>query len=90
MMSDGVKGHFSSEEATQIHQAIAAARSPLLCPRCGQALTSSLPGGRCSRHDVWALHCDICHQSLIVEDADYPTHQASPSLHESPHRQTHS
>ena len=79
-MSDGVKGHFSPEEAAQIHQAIAAAHSPLVCPRCGQALTSGLPGGRCSRHDVWALHCDICHQSLIVEDAEHPTHQASPNL----------
>ncbi len=86
-MSDGVKGPFSPEEAAQIHRAIAAAISPLVCPRCGRALTSSLAGGRCSRHDVWALHCDICHQSLIVEDAEYPTQQASPNLPES-HRQT--
>ncbi len=64
-----IKGHFSAEDAAAIHEAIATDRIPLGCPKCHQPLRSSLPGGRCGRHDVFALHCDSCHQSLVVEDA---------------------
>jgi hypothetical protein len=67
--SQSVERHFSAEESAQIREAVAADRTPLMCPRCDRVLTSRLRGGRCSHHDIWVLHCDTCLARLVVEDA---------------------
>ena len=64
-----IRGAFSLLEAAQIRQAIATDGARLLCPRCGRLLASNQPsGGRCSRHEVWELHCETCLRSMVVDD----------------------
>jgi len=64
-----IKGHFTAEEEAVIRESIVNEIAPLRCPRCDQALKSTLPlGGRCSKHEVWELHCEICLQSITIEN----------------------
>ena len=64
-----VRGHFSTEEEASILKALATESTLPGCPRCGkQLIASAPPGGRCSRHDSWALECAECLQCVVVED----------------------
>ncbi len=61
---------FGDDEVAQIRKAIRTEGAKLLCPLCGSVLTSDLPpGGRCSRQEMWELHCTNCRRSIVVEDS---------------------
>jgi hypothetical protein len=64
---------FNSEERKALQEALAAARSPIACPRCGTDVSIGVPvAGGGTVHPVWYVRCDRCDVTVYVSDIPGP------------------
>ena len=60
---------FTPEERKTLQAALAEARSPITCPRCGAELTVGMPvAGGGTIHPIWYVSCERCDATLYVSD----------------------
>ncbi len=69
---------FSRDEIRRIRQLITELDQPLLCPRCGSALTVGKPVGDGAVHTIWAVRCNACRRTVHV--ADLPRDRWPPAV----------
>ena len=59
---------FSRDEATQVRRRAANPDEPLVCPRCGAALTIGNPVAGGTIYHAWEVRCEACRRSVFVTD----------------------
>ena len=60
---------FSREEVDEIRRMIATPETAIVCPRCGEELSTSLPiAGGGTMAAVWEVRCEQCHRSVVLSD----------------------
>ena len=68
-MSEVQGASFLPEEADQIREMMATHDAKVVCPRCGDELSTNLPiagGGTAAM--VWRVGCDKCRLSVVLSD----------------------
>ena len=60
---------FTPDEADAIRQMLVRPSAPVVCPRCGAALTTGEPiAGGGSIMMVWELSCERCRRTMVVSN----------------------
>ncbi len=68
-MSDAPDASFLPEEVDQIREMMATHDAKVVCPRCGDELSTNLPiAGGGTTAMVWKVGCDKCRISVVLSD----------------------
>jgi hypothetical protein len=60
---------FTPEERKALQEALAAARTPISCPRCGADVHIGMPvAGGGTVHPIYYISCEGCDATLYVSD----------------------